>query len=189
MKTKKNQLFENHLKCLWDFDYFSKEKSSNSLLCYSIILLILLGIVNYLKATVSYTATTPLQSFFYTLIAVPIILLALAIPTILFITSFEGKGKRFYNSLLVFSTVSLPFFVIGHLLTWVRDLTTGVLQSFISLLVLVLFIELVVILIINLKKHFKTTLSRTITSIGLSVLIISNVFLISYVSVLVSSLV
>ena len=163
-ENKKELSFFDYLKSSFQLDLFkSKKINLNSIMLYNFILLVVVSLINVLK-TLS-NAQSAIQSFIYTLVGLPLLMLLLYSIFYIFLNAFEDKRKPFIESFLVFSAIILPFVIDLHILNWIGTQFVGAISIMIWILILLLYIYLLINLIFNFKNYYSTSGYRVLASI------------------------
>ncbi len=189
VKTKNNVMCYDFIKALWNFKYFAKKFPVWKLGVYNLILLLIVVALNVL----SYNEFTSLMSLLGTAVSVffgtPLLFFAGFLFFAVFLNAFEGKKRGFWESFLVFFGISLPFAVLGHLMSYFSTLTSsssvlGVLGVF----VMVLLTYFVVVLIMNFKNYYSTSGWRIVASLILADLVYVSLGVFVYLGYLISQI-
>lgn len=191
VKSKKSSLTLLDLpKSVVCMNTFASNVKSSTLLIYGAIIVLLISVLNVVKGIADVNPTSVIESFLYTLIGLPLILFVVYLLFIIFLNAFEGKSKDFQHSYLVFSAITLPFILIGHILNWLSVLFTNyVVMLLFSLLLAVLFVYYVFNFVINFKNYYKTTGYRVVSSLIIADIIFIFIGIIQYFATIMSSLI
>lgn len=165
VKTKLSNQSVKFWKSLYDFKAFTKKLNHLDLLLYSGILVTVIALVSVGRnLTTGFQTFNAVESFFYTFFGLPILAVIVYALFYLFLNAFESKRKGFFESYLVFLSITLPFLLIVHLLNWLKLILSGTSVLLMNLLIAIIAIYYIVNVILNFKNYYQTSAFRVLAS-------------------------
>ncbi len=176
------------LKSIYTFDLFKGNFSMRNLSIYFLINLILISIINFLKYnSSSILSFSGIEAMIYTIFLLPILFLVFFSIFHTFIVSFEkNTEKSFWKSFLVFSSILLPFILIGHILTTIPlYFVSYLIKQIIFIVLYILIFYTFFNLIFNLKNYYSVSGFVSFSSFLLSYMVIISIIVVEYLSAII----
>lgn len=166
MVKNKESIF-SYLKVFYNSKVFSKDVEVKKAIIYCLIYLLLISIFSYIKNSfIPESIFGGFQSFILPFIGVILMILIVYSLIFLVINSYDKSKRKFFEGFLVFSLISLPFLVIGHLINIIIIYTySSLLMMILNLFITFLWVYLFIVLVRNLKVFYNISTSRMIVSI------------------------
>jgi len=178
------------LKSLTSSRVFMNKISEKSMLIYNLIVLLILTIVVVVSNNIeNVTNYSGVQLGIFMFFFVPFLILVLYGMFYVFLNAFESKRKPFLENILVVSTFTIPFMILGNLLTLIDKLWGNYYYSLALIYIFfVMFAYYVMLFVRNIRNYYRTSAYKIITSIMLIVLLFLFLYVIEYLSYLIGNL-
>lgn len=187
MVKNKDSIF-SYLKVFYNFKIFSKDIEIKKAIIYCLIYLFLISIFSYIKNSfITKSIFNGLESLILSFFGVILMILVVYSLIFLFINSYDKTKRKFFEGFLVFSLISLPFLVIGHLINIIILYTYyNLIITILSIFITILWLYLVIVLIINLKNFYNISIFKIIASLLFTFIFLSIIIILWYLTYLIS---
>lgn len=193
VKTKKinksdDSIFR-YLNLFYNLNTFTSIGSKLKLGIFNLVFLFILLIINLIRIDYLSNYVNISISIITIIIGVPIFLLGFYGLFYIFLNAYdENKRKSFFESFLVFSAICLPFFVIGHSIVLLINLTLDIsfMTGILNLFLYIFFIYFLTFLVILFKRYYKISAFQIISSIILVNLVVLVLVLLQYLNSIIS---